>query len=191
MASLKGTKTEQNLLKTFAGESQARNRYDMFAAVAQSEGFESISEIFAMTALQEKEHAKRFFSFLEGGDVEITAKYPAGKVASTFENLKLAVDCERKESQVLYPQFAETAKAEGFDEIATAYSMIAISEINHEKRYRKLLENFEYQVSEKPDVSVWYCRNCGYVAKGDTVPEICPACLHSKEYFILQSEDSL
>lgn len=193
MISLKGTKTEQNLLKTFAGESQARNRYEMFATVAKNEGYELIAEIFTTTALQEREHAKRFFKFLEGGEVEITAKYPAGKIGTTAENLKLALNCEHEENQLLYPQFAETAKKEGFEEIATAYSMIAVAEAKHERRYKKLLESFDYQVveKEKSNVVEWYCHNCGYTIKSDDAPENCPACLYPKEYFRLQSEDHL
>jgi rubrerythrin len=187
MANLKGTKTEQNLLKSFAGESQARNRYEMFAKVAKNEGYEQIAEIFTITAQQEKEHAKRFFKFLEGGEVEITAKYPAGKVGTTIENLKAAADGENEEWQDLYPHFAEIAKTEGFDEIATAYTMISKAEAEHERRYRKLLENIQKdQVFKNSNVVKWYCSNCGCVVEDKNAPDKCPACLHSKAYFQLQ-----
>ena len=187
MANLKGTKTEQNLLKSFAGESQAKNRYEMFAKVARNEGYEQIAEIFITTALQEKEHAKRFFKFLEGGEVEITAKYPAGKIGTTLENLKAAANGEAEEWQDLYPYFAGIAKSEGFDEIATAYKMIAIAEAEHEKQYRKLLANIEKdQVFKKVDTVKWYCGNCGFVDENENAPDECPACLHPKAYFRLQ-----
>jgi rubrerythrin len=174
-------------LKSFAGESQARNRYDMFAKAAKKEGYEQIAEIFTTTALQEKEHAKRFFKFLEGGEVEITAKYPAGKVGTTSENLKAAANGEAEEWQKLYPHFAEVAKTEGFDEIATAYEKIAIAEAEHERQYRKLLENIEKdQVFKRANTVKWYCGNCGFVTENENAPAECPACLHPKAYFRLQ-----
>ncbi len=162
--SLKGTKTEQNLLKSFAGESQARNRYEFFASVARKEGYEQIANIFAETALQEKEHAKRFFKFLEGGMTEITASYPSGKIGTTKENLKAAAEGEREEWSDVYPHFADVAKAEGFTEIATVYKMIAKVEAEHERRYLKLLQNVSEDKVFIKDGKVWWkCLNCGYV----------------------------
>ena len=187
MNSLKGTKTEQNLLKSFAGESQARMRYDYFAKQAKKEGLEQISAIFAETALNEKEHAKRFFKFLEDGMVEITASYPAGKIGTTLENLKAAAEGENEEWTELYPEFAKTAEAEGFKEIATAYRMIAEVEKAHENRYRKLYENLESgKVFEREGKIVWKCRNCGYLHEGTKAPKVCPACLHPQAYFEMQ-----
>ncbi len=190
MAKLAGTKTEKNLLKAFAGESQARNRYEMFAKIARNEGYEQIAGIFEETAAQEKEHAKRFFKFLEGGMVEITATYPAGIVGTTPENLKAAADGEREEWDILYADFAKTAKEEGFNDVAAAFNMISKVEYQHEKRYLKLLENIEKEhvfVSDKAEK--WYCRNCGYVHEGDKAPEKCPACLHPKAHFQLMAEN--
>jgi rubrerythrin len=188
MKNLKGTKTEQNLLKSFAGESQARMRYDYFAKQAKKEGLEQISGIFMETALNEKEHAKRFFKFLEGRDVEITATYPAGKIGTTLENLKAAAMGENEEWTELYPEFAKIAEEEGFKKIATAFTMIAKVEEAHEKRYLKLYENLENgKVFEKDDVMTWKCRNCGYLHTGKKAPDLCPACLHPKAYFELQS----
>ncbi len=187
MKSLKGTKTEQNLLKSFAGESQARMRYDYFAKQAKKEGLEQISAIFAETALNEKEHAKRFFKFLEGGMVEITASYPAGKIGTTLENLKASAEGENEEWTELYPEFAKVAEEEGFKEIATAYRMIAEVEKAHENRYRKLYENLESgKVFERDGVIVWKCRNCGYLHQGKKAPKVCPACLHPQAYFEMQ-----
>ncbi|MEA3496979.1 MAG: rubrerythrin family protein [Bacteroidota bacterium] len=184
MESLKGTKTEQNLLKSFAGESQARMRYDYFAKQAKKEGLEQISAIFAETALNEKEHAKRFFKFLEGGAVEITAIYPAGKIGTTLENLKASAEGENEEWTELYPEFAKVADEEGFKEIATAYRMIAKVEKAHEERYTKLFSNLEEgKVFERNSKIVWKCRNCGYLHEGTKAPEICPACLHPQSYF--------
>lgn len=184
MKSLKGTKTEQNLLKSFAGESQARMRYDYFAKQAKKEGLEQISAIFNETALNEKEHAKRFFKFLEGGDVEITATYPAGKIGNTMENLKASAMGENEEWTELYPGFAKIAEEEGFNEIATCYKMIARVEKAHEKRYTILYNNLENgEIFERNDVFVWKCRNCGYLHTAKKAPEICPACLHPKAYF--------
>jgi len=190
MKSLKGTKTEQNLLKSFAGESQARNRYEFFAKQAKEDGFEQIADIFMKTSLQEKEHAKRFFKFLEGGDVEITASYPAGKIGTTAENLKAAAMGENEEWSMLYPAFAETAKDEGFPEVAAAYKAIAKVEAEHEKRYLKLLENVEKgKVFQKEEKVRWECRNCGYVHEGDKPLENCPACLHPKSFFEVKAEN--
>lgn len=181
--SLKGTRTEQNLLKAFAGESQARNRYDFFSKVAKKEGYEQISAIFAKTALQEKEHAKRFFNFLEGGDTEITVTYPAGKIGTTMENLAAAAGGENEEWTVLYPEFAQIAKEEGFNEVAAAFKMIAKVEAEHEKRYLKLLKNLEENsVFKKTEKVKWVCSNCGFVHESENALENCPACLHPKAY---------
>jgi rubrerythrin len=188
--SLKGTKTEQNLLKSFAGESQARNRYEFFAKVAKNEGYEQIAEIFQLTANQEKQHAKRFFKFLEGGELEITAACPAGKIGTTSENLKASAMGENEEWTKLYPMFAEVAKEEGFNEISNAYKLIAKVEAEHEKRYLKLLKNLEDgEVFARKDKVRWVCRNCGYVHEGAKAPEACPACLHPKAFFELMPEN--
>lgn len=188
--SLKGTKTEQNLLKAFAGESQARNRYEFFASVAKKEGLEQIAAIFIETAGQEKEHAKRFFKFLEGGDVEIQAAYPAGIIGNTAENLKAAAMGENEEWSILYPAFAETAEEEGFSEIATAFKMIASVEVEHEARYLKLLENLEKGIVFEKDGEVyWMCRNCGYIHKGKKAPKECPACVHPQAFFEVKKEN--
>jgi Rubrerythrin len=188
--SIKGTKTEQNLLKSFAGESQARNRYDYFASVARKEGFEQIANIFQETALNEKEHAKRFFKFLEGGAVEITATYPAGKIGTTRENLKAAAEGEHEEWTILYPNFAEVALQEGFPEIAAAYKMIAKVETEHERRYLKLLQNVsEDKVFMKNGKVWWKCINCGYIYESEKALEICPACLHPKSFMQLKEEN--
>jgi len=184
MKSIKGTKTEQNLLKSFAGESQARMRYDYFAKQAKKEGLEQISAIFTETALNEKEHAKRFFKFLEGGDIEITAMYPAGKIASTIENLKASAMGENEEWTELYPEFAKIADEEGFKEIATAFKMIAKVEKAHEERYTKLYKNIEEgKVFERENKIIWKCRNCGYLHEAKKAPETCPACIHPQSYF--------
>lgn len=184
--SIKGTKTEKNLLKSFAGESQARNRYTYFASVAKKEGYEQISAIFLETADNEKEHAKRFFKFLEGGAVEITAMYPAGKICTTKDNLSAAAEGEHEEWEVLYKEFGDTAKEEGFDDIAEVYYKIADVEKEHEKRYRALLDSIEKgKVFKKDSEAEWKCRNCGYHAKGAEAPEQCPACAHPKKYFEL------
>ncbi|RLD51105.1 MAG: rubrerythrin family protein [Bacteroidetes bacterium] len=184
MKSLKGTKTEQNLLKSFAGESQARMRYDYFAKQAKKEGLEQIAAIFDETALNEKEHAKRFFKFLEGNPVEITATYPAGKIGTTLENLKASAEGENEEWTELYPEFAKIAEKEGFKEVATAFKMIAKVEAEHEKRYRTLYNNLEEgHVFERKGKIYWKCRNCGYVHEGEKAPKLCPACLHPQSYF--------
>ena len=182
--SIKGTRTEQNLLKSFAGESQARSRYTFFASVAKKEGYEQIAGVFMETSEQEKEHAKRFFKFLEGGMVEITASYPAGKIGTTAENLAAAADGENEEWVDLYPEFANIAEEEGFKEIAVVFRMVAKVEAEHERRYRKLLANVvEGKVFEKDEPILWQCRNCGYVHEGKTAPGKCPACAHPQAYF--------
>ena len=184
MKSIKGTQTEKNLLKSFAGESQARNRYTFFASVAKKEGFVLISDIFAETAQQEKEHAERMFKWLEGGMLEITACYPAGKIGTTAENLEAAAGGEYEEWSDLYPAFAKTAEAEGFKEIAVMYRMISNAEKYHEQRYRKLLErvkNGTMFVNGAP--TRWRCRNCGYIHEGPEAPVKCPACLHEQAHF--------
>lgn len=182
--SIKGTQTEKNLLISFAGESQARNRYTFFASIAKKEGYEQIASIFEETANQEKEHAKAMFKHLEGGMVEITATYPAGVIASTLENLKAAASGEHEEWSMDYPKFAEIATEEGFKEIATMYKMIAKVEYEHEMRYQKLIKNMEEgKVFEKDEEVEWQCRNCGYVHKGKKALENCPACQHPKAHF--------
>jgi len=184
---IKGTETEQNLLKAFAGESQARMRYDYFASAAKKEGLEQMSAIFAETALNEKEHAKRFFKFLEGEMVEITATYPAGKIGATLENLKASAEGENEEWTQLYPAFAATAREEGFVDIAITFEKIAEVEKAHEARYRKLYNNLENgNVFKVGDTIVWKCRNCGYLHEGVEAPEKCPACLHPQSYFEIQ-----
>lgn len=184
MASLKGTRTEKNLLASFAGESQARNRYVFFASVAKKEGFEQIASIFAETAEQEKEHAERFFKYLEGGMVEITATYPAGIIGTTMENLEAAAGGEYEEWSVLYPDAAKIAEEEGFREIAVTFREIAKVEAMHESRYRTLLARVkENKVFEREEEIEWQCRNCGYVVKGKKAPHKCPACAHAQSYF--------
>jgi rubrerythrin len=188
--SLKGTKTELNLLKSFAGESQARNRYEFFASVAKKEGFEQIAAIFMETSNQEKEHAKRFFKFLEGGMTEITASYPAGVIGTTKENLKASAEGEHEEWTDLYPRFAEVAKEEGFPEIAAAYKMIAKVEAEHERRYLKLLQNVSEDKVFIKDGKVWWkCLNCGYVYESEKALENCPACLHPKAFMQVREEN--
>ena len=188
--SLKGTKTEENLLKSFAGESQARLRYEFFAKAAKKEGYEQISAIFMETSLQEKEHAKRFFKFLEGGMTEITATFPAGSIGTTAENLKAAAEGENEEWTELYPQFAEVAKEEGFMQIATAFKMIAKVEAEHERRYLKLLQNISEDTVFLKDGKVWWkCINCGYVYESAKALEICPACLHPKAYMQIREDN--
>jgi rubrerythrin len=190
MKSIQGTRTEQNLLKSFAGESQARNRYTYFASVAKKEGYEQIAAIFEETANQEKEHAKRMFKFLEGGMVEITATYPAGVISTTAENLKEAAGGEHEEWSELYPFFAQVADEEGFPQIAAMYRMISVAEKGHEERYLALLHNVETnEVFEKTDEVTWQCRNCGYIHTGKTPPEICPACLHPQAYFEVEKKN--
>lgn len=188
MKSLKGSLTEQNLLKAFAGESQARMRYDYFAKQAKKEGLEQISDIFNETALNEKEHAKRFFKFLEGGAVEITATYPAGIIGTTMENLKASAEGENEEWTELYPEFARIAEEEGFKEVAIAFKLISKVEKAHEERYRKLYANLEEgKVFEKDGKIVWKCRNCGFLHEGAKAPKTCPACLHPQSYFEIKA----
>lgn len=190
MKSIKGTQTEQNLLKSFAGESQARMRYDYFSKQAKKDGLVQISNIFAETALNEKEHAKRFFSFLEGEMVEITATYPAGKIGTTLENLKAAADGEQEEWTELYPEFAKVAEEEGFPEVAKLFRMISIAEKAHEARYRKLYDNLEKGIVFKRDKKyIWKCNNCGYLHEGDTAPEECPACAHPQAHFQIKEDN--
>jgi len=188
--SLKGTKTEQNLLKAFAGESQAKNRYEFFAKQAKKEGYEQMSAIFMQTAKEEQAHAKRFFKFLEGGMVEITASYPAGSIGSTAENLKAAAEGENEEWTELYQTFAEIAKEEGFPKVASAFKMIAKVEAEHEKRFLKLLQNIsEDKVFMKEGKVWWKCMVCGYVYESEKALENCPACLHPQSYMKLKEED--
>lgn len=190
MPSIKGTETELNLLKSFAGESQARNRYTFFASVAKKEGFEQISGIFLETADNEKEHAKVFFKYLEGGDAEITASYPAGRIGTTAENLLAAAEGELMEWGTLYPDFARIAEEEGFPDIAESWRQIAEVEAHHEKRYRKLLQNVNgYTVFKKDGVVFWKCRNCGYVFEGAEAPLECPACKHPQAYYEILCEN--
>jgi len=189
-ASIKGTRTEQNLLKSFAGESQARNRYTYFAGVARKEGYIQIADIFEETANQEKEHAKRFFSFLEGGDLEITACFPAGRTGSTAENLLASATGEYEEHSQLYPAFAAVAKDEGFPAIAALWTAVSVAEKQHEKRYRELLANVEAgRVFARDRDVVWRCRNCGYLHTGKEAPAVCAACLHPKDHFELLGEN--
>jgi rubrerythrin len=190
MASLKGAETEKNLLKAFAGESQARNRYTFFASQAKKEGFEQISAIFTDTADNEKEHAKRFFKFLEGGELEITASFPAGIIGTTAENLKAAAAGENMEWTTLYPDFADIAEKEGFDEIAKVFRDITRAEMGHENRYLALLKNVEAgEVFKKSALVKWRCRNCGYISEGTEAPDECPACAHPRDYQELLAEN--
>ena len=190
MESIKGTQTEQNLLKAFAGESQARMRYNYFAKAAKKEGLEQIAAIFEETAINEKAHAKRFFKFLEGGMVEITAAYPAGLIGSTMENLKAAADGENEEWTELYPEFARIAEEEGFKEVTVAFKMIAKVDKAHEERYKKLYNNLEAgKVFTREEKIIWKCRNCGYLHEGNSAPEKCPACLHPQSYFQIKENN--
>lgn len=190
MNSIKGTQTEKNLLKAFAGESQARMRYDYFSSQAKKEGLEQISAIFAETALNEKEHAKRFFKFLEGGSVEIVASYPLGKIGTTLENLKAAADGEHEEWTSLYQDFAKVAEHEGFPEIASAFKLIGTVEKAHEARYRQLYDNLEGgKVFERNGKVVWKCLNCGYLHEGEKAPAMCPACLHPQAFFQIKEDN--
>lgn len=190
MKSVKGTQTEKNLLASFAGESQARTRYTFFSSAAKKEGYEQIAGIFLETADNEKEHAKRFFKFLEGGEVEIRASYPAGVIGSTAENLREAASGENLEWTRLYKEAADTADEEGFPEIAALFRSIGSVEKAHEARYRKLLEGLEKKSTFKKEKSVrWKCRNCGYIHEGPEAPDKCPSCLHPRAYFELQCEN--
>lgn len=190
MKSIKGTRTEKNLLASFAGESQARNRYTYFASVARKEGLIQIAKIFEETADHEKEHAKRFFSFLEGGMVEIQAAYPAGVIGSTLDNLKAAAAGEHEEWTQLYPGFAQIAREEGFDQIAALWDSVCNSEKQHEKRYLALWKNLsEGRVFRRDGVVVWRCINCGYLHEAKEAPKLCPACLHPQSFFELLAEN--
>ena len=187
---LKGSLTEKNILTAFAGESQARNRYTFYASAAKKEGYVQISAIFEETANQEKEHAKRLFKLLQGGEVEIQAAFPAGVIGTTAENLAAAAGGENFEWEEMYPAFAETAREEGFAEIAAIFEAIAISEKQHEKRYRALLANIEKGSVFKKEAPVkWFCRNCGYVHEGPEAPEVCPSCDHPRDHFELLAEN--
>ena len=187
---IKGSQTEKNLLTAFAGESQARNRYTYFAAAARKEGLVQISHIFEETANQEKEHAKRFFKFLEGGDVEITETFPAGVIGTTLENLRAAAAGEEHEWTEMYPAFAATAREEGFYEIAAAFDAISIAEKQHGKRYTDLANNLEAgRVFKREGKVVWRCRNCGYLHEAEDAPDLCPACLHPQAHFELLGEN--
>ena len=187
---LKGSQTEKNLITAFAGESQARNRYTYFASQAKKEGFEQMAFIFEETASQEKEHAKRFFKFLEGGDVEVAAAFPAGVIGSTLENLKAAAAGEHYEQTEMYPGFAKTARDEGFSAIAAVFESIAVAERQHEKRYVDLAANIEAgRVFQRDQEEVWRCRNCGYLHTGKEAPQLCPACAHEQAHFELLGEN--
>ena len=187
---LKGSKTEKNLLGAFAGESQARNRYNYFAGAARKEGYVQIADIFEETANQEKEHAKRFFKFLKGGEVEIVAAFPAGVIGSTLDNLKAAAAGENHEHTTLYPEFAKTAREEGFEEIAKVFEAVSVAEKQHEKRYADLAANIEAnRVFKRGEKVVWRCRNCGYLHEGDEAVNSCPACAHPQAYFELLGEN--
>ncbi len=187
---LKGSKTEKNLLTAFAGESQARNRYDYFASKARKEGYVQIADIFAETASQEKEHAKRFFKFLKGGDVEVQAAFPAGVIGTTAENLKAAAGGEHHEWSEMYPGFARVANDEGFKDIARVFEAVAVAEKQHEKRYLDLLANIEAgRVFKREKKVVWRCRNCGYLHEGPEATDTCPACAHPQAYFELLGEN--
>ena len=190
MATLKGSQTEKNLLTAFAGESQARNRYTYFAGQARKAGFVQIADIFAETADQEKEHAKRFFKFLEGGELEIAAAFPAGVIGSTVENLRAAAAGENYEWTEMYPGFAQVAKDEGLDAVAAVFEAIGVAERQHEKRYVDLAENIEAgRVFKRDQEVVWRCRNCGYLHAGTGAPEMCPACAHPRAHFELLGEN--
>lgn len=188
--SIRETRTEKNLLTSFAGESQARMRYTYFAKVAKKEGFEQIAAIFMETAEQEKEHAKRMFKYLEGGEVEIIATYPAGVISCTLNNLQAAANGEHEEWAMVYPHFADIAEEEGFHEIAAMYRNICVAEKNHEERYRAFVKNIETaRVFAKDNEVVWQCHNCGYIHVGKEASEECPACLHPQGYFQLKNSD--
>jgi rubrerythrin len=187
---IKGSKTEKNLLTTFAGESQARNRYTYAASVARNEGFVQIANIFEETADNEKEHAKRMFKFLEGGVVEITAAYPAGKIGTTVENLEAAAEGENEEQSMLYPGFAKVAREEGFPAVAAMYDAVSNAERQHEKRYRALLANVKQGNAFKKGQTVkWRCINCGYIHEGPEAPKLCPACNHEQKHFEILAEN--
>ncbi len=188
--SIKGSRTEKHLLMAFAGESQAKNRYEFFAKQARKEGYVQIADIFAETAAQEKEHAKRFFRQLEGGMVEIQAAFPAGVIGTTAENLKAAAAGENEEWTRLYPEFARVAREEGFEQVAALFEAVVVAEQHHEKRYLGLLQNLESgTVFRKEKPVVWRCRNCGYIHEGTEAPDTCPACAHPQAHFELLAEN--
>lgn len=190
MKPLKGSKTEKNILTAFAGESQARNRYTYFASKAKKEGYEQISAVFTETADQEKEHAKRLFKYLEGGEVEFTAAFPAGVIGDTLANLREAAGGEAYEQDDMYPSFAAVAKEEGYDEVAATFLHIAKAEGFHKQRYARLADNIEQGlVFRRPSKTLWRCRNCGYPMESDHAPEKCPACDHPKAYFEIAPEN--
>ena len=190
MKSIKGTRTEKNLLAAFAGESQARNRYTYFASAAKKEGYEQISAIFLETADNEKEHAKRFFKLLEGGEAEIQAAYPAGIIGDTATNLEAAADGELLEWGNIYKEAAQVAREEAFEKVAKQFDEIAKIEKHHEARYRKLLDNLNKGlVFKKDSVTVWKCRNCGFVFEGREAPQKCPACEHPQAYFEIKADN--
>jgi len=190
VARLKGSQTEKNLLKAFAGESQARNRYTYFAGQAKKDGYIQIASIFEETADQEKEHAKRFFKFLEGDMVEITASFPAGVIGTTVENLKAAAAGEHEEYTDLYPGFAKIAREEGFEDVAVVFDAVSVAEKQHEKRYLDLAANIEAgRVFKREKTVAWRCRNCGYLHEDDGAPEQCPACAHPQAHFELLGEN--
>ncbi|VFQ44269.1 rubrerythrin [Desulfoluna butyratoxydans] len=190
MASLKGTQTEKNLLTSFAGESQARNRYTYFAAQARKEGYVQISAIFEETANQEKEHAKRFFKCLEGGEAEVKWSFPAGVIGTTLENLKAAAEGEKEEFTSMYPGYAKVAREEGFETIAALFENICVAEEHHENRYRALAANIEAgKVFKREAGTVWACRNCGYIHTGEEAPASCPACAHPQAHFELKPDN--
>ena len=190
MASIKGSQTEKNLLTAFAGESQARNRYTYFSKQARKDGFVQISDIFQETADQEREHAKRFFKFLEGGEVEIVGAFPAGTIGPTMENLKASAAGEHYEWSEMYPGFASVARDEGFDAVAMVFDAIGVAEKQHEKRYLDLVGNIMAdKVFKRDDVVMWRCRNCGYLAEGTQAPQMCPACAHPQTHFELLGEN--
>jgi rubrerythrin len=190
MGSLKGTQTEKNLLTAFSGESQARNRYTYYASQAKKDGYVQISDIFTETANQEKEHAKRLYKFLEGGEVEISGAFPAGTISTTVENLQHAAAGENYEHTEMYPGFAKTAREEGFDTIADVFEAIAVAEKQHEKRYVDLAANIDAgRVFKRDEMTTWRCRNCGYLHEGNEAPEECPACAHARAHFELLGEN--
>ena len=190
MGKIKGTRTEKNLLGAFAGESQARNRYTFFAGQARKDGFVQIADIFAETAEQEKEHAKRFFKFLEGGELEISATFPAGIIGATLDNLKAAAAGENHEHTSIYPGFARVAEEEGFKDVAATFRAVSVAEKQHEKRYIELAANIAAgRVFKRAAPATWRCRNCGYLHVGLAAPELCPACLHPQAHFELLGEN--
>lgn len=187
---LKGSKTEKNLMAAFAGESQARNRYSYYASKAKKEGYVQIADIFTETSVQEKEHAKRLFKLMEGGEIEITGAFPAGPVGETYDNLLAAADGERYEHTTMYPEFAQTAREEGFKLIAAVFASIAVAEKQHEKRYVEIAENIKAgRVFERDGVVIWRCRNCGFLHEGKKAPKTCPACDHPRDHFELLGEN--